>query len=144
MLRLMGDAQPFRCVITEEGKDLVRLHVTGHLTGEESSDYLDRVAKVVDGMRKRDGAQTVALLYLEELSGFESVKVPRVHGEFFKNQAGVIDRVAVVSQKSIITFAIAMAKLLVSPRQSIQIFKTEWEARSWLAAGNGAARSKTG
>lgn len=113
--------------------EVLRVRVGGYLKAEEATAYLDALGRMLAELQAKGRVKVISLIFVDELTGFESLKVPRSHGEFFRAKAKVVERVAVVTEKPAVTFGLAVVKLITSPQQIIKTFKTEAEARKWLS-----------
>jgi hypothetical protein len=123
---------PFSFRVEAVGEYILQILVEGHLGAGEATDYLRVLGRMVAEARRRDPNRPIALLYIDRLSGFESLKVPRAHGEFFRAVSADVDRIAVVTRKTTVTFGLAVVKLIASPKQQIKAFDAEEPARRWL------------
>jgi hypothetical protein len=135
--------EPFRFRVEARGK-ILEVLVSGHLRADDATEYLRVLGQVIGEARGRHPDEPISLLYIDQLGGFESLKVPRAHGEFFRAMSGDVDRIAVVTQKTTVTFGLAVVKLIASPKQQIKAFAAEAEARQWLLSADvrAPARSK--
>ena len=120
---------PFDYAVEVLPGEVLQIDVKGYLDGAGADRYLAHLARLVE---QEHAGRPLSLLYLEHLAGFESLKVPRRHGEFFRAHATRIRRVAIVTEKATITFGLAVAKLIASPRQDLKTFPTVEAALRWL------------
>jgi hypothetical protein len=111
---------------------VLAVRVIGYLGADDTQRYLAAVDQEIEIATRGGKGAPVALLFLEQLTGFESLVVPRMHGEFFKSHGATVDQVAVVSSKPSVTFGLAVVKLIAPPKQKIKAFASEDEARRWL------------
>ncbi len=119
----------FRYTITPRSHALIEVHVSGYLNAQESAVYLAALERAVEE-QLRGPYKAVLLLFVDNLTGFQSVKVPRMHGQWFSERGPKIARIAVVSSKASVTFGLAAVKLLT--KHVIKAFNDPNDARRWL------------
>jgi hypothetical protein len=127
----MGGPAEFRYTITSRVRGVIEIQVSGYLTAEDTTVYLKAIERTIEE-QLRGPQKAVCLMFIENLSGFQSVKVPRMHGQWFSERGASIARIAVVSSKASVTFGLAAVKLLT--KHVIKAFNDPHDARLWLEA----------
>ena len=112
----------------------LEIHMTGYIDVEGARAYQLDVESALLQMKRVSKISTHQwlLLYVDDLSGFEAGRVARQHGEWFAKMRPHLSRIAIVSQKTSVTLAISIAKLL--SKTPLQQF-TELSAAPLLARG---------
>jgi hypothetical protein len=128
MIRMSGPTD-FHYTITPRARGIIEVHVNGYLSADDTAIYLKAVERAIEEQVSR-GQKSVGLLFIENLTGFQSVKVPRLHGQWFSERGAQIARIAVVSSKASVTFGLAAVKLLT--KHVIKAFNDPIDARRWL------------
>ena len=129
----MGPKLPFSFeLVRDPPARLVEVRVSGYLDAQATRQYLPELARAIENETGAAPGRPVALVFHDQLSGFESLVVPREHGQFFRDQSATVDLVAVVTSKATVTFGLAVAKLIASPKQTIKAFSDVGAARKWL------------
>jgi hypothetical protein len=119
---------PFRFeILPAEG--ILEVRLSGYLDAERSHDYLRDLAARIK-RAKRSPEDRIGLLYFDGLTGFETGRVARTHGEWFNEMRPHLSRVAIVTERMAVTLALSVAKLL--SRTPLSQFRNEVEARHWL------------
>jgi hypothetical protein len=119
---------PFRFEI-KLARNRLEIRMWGFLDAEGSIRYIKeletriRAAKVTPQDR-------IALVYYDLLTGFETGRVARIHGEWFETMRPHLTRVAIVTQRVAISMALAVAKLM--SKTPLAQFREEDEAIAWI------------
>src|SRR5258708_5902225 len=126
----MGDVAkvPFKCEL-QTPPGIIEIKLSGYLDAESAQEYLSDLELAVR-RHKRAPDGRVGLLYFDGLSGFQTVRVARIHGEWFNNMRPHLTRVAIVTQRTAVTLALSVAKLL--SKTPLQQFSDGVPARDWL------------
>jgi hypothetical protein len=124
--------RPFTFEVEHSGAGILQVAVRGYLDAEESRRYLAELGGVIERQKRVQHVSVLSMIFVDDLDGFESLVVPRLHGQFFREQSPAVDRIAVVSAKSAVTFGVAVAKLIAPPKQMIKVLASVEDARRWL------------
>jgi hypothetical protein len=148
---------PFSFRVEAVGDYILQILVEGHLGAGEAADYLRVLGRMVAEARRRDPSRPIGLLYIDRLSGFESLKVPRAHGEFFRAVSAdgdvrprrrETDRVAQAADQSVrrrgagaalAAVASRRARRAAQPRQTIVVQCVT----CWSPSGASASKRRT-
>jgi hypothetical protein len=120
----------FRYEINPRNGGVIEILVSGYLTTDDTTAYLKAIEGTIDE-QLRGTHKAVSLMFIENLTGFQSVQVPRMHGHWFSARGASIARIAVVTSKASVTFGLAAVKLLT--KHVIEAFNDPLDARRWLA-----------
>jgi hypothetical protein len=120
---------PFQFEI-HQGHNFLEVHLSGYLDAEGSVHYLKELGARVK-KAKITPQDRIGLLYYDGLSGFETGRVARIHGEWFNEMRPHVTRVAIITQRMAVTMALSVAKLI--SKTPLSQFKDERDARNWLA-----------
>jgi hypothetical protein len=131
---------PLAYDITRHGS-ILEIHLSGYLDGDNSLALQRDIETQIESLRKTWKISAVGLLYIDELEGFERAKVAKTHGEWFKKMQPQLFKVAVVSPKTAITWAIAIAKLMT--KVPLERFAEKEAAMKWLAVAPTKKPTKT-
>ena len=107
----MTDAKvaPFKCDIRVNGLT-IDITISGFIDARSSMQYQEEVEGHINRLAVK--STKVGLLYIEELSGFDTGSVAQLHGRWFSKIKPQVSKVAIVSSKASVMLALSIAKLI--------------------------------